>query len=220
MRYDLLIDLSDLNEIQLKSSELIKVESLKLVNVTNTNIMNIGDIPANIKELCIEGSLIEYVIPDSIVDFQGSNLGLKDIIVNKNLEWLTCRHNELKTISLNENIKAVYLDDNKLEDITAQGKLNSIMFLSIQNNKIKNFDLLLPNTVESFDIEGNDGIRIKYLDFIFSCDENDRVIGIIDGDYKYVLGNGILAYDLFTRNQVAQWCYTGRKYIDLNSLRA
>lgn len=221
MFYELLINLQNSNEVSDKQPKLTKVYSLHLINVTDDNISIIGDIPTNIEKLCIEGNLKKYEIPDSILDFDGSQLGLEELTLNNKLEWLNCWGNALESINLNEKIIVANLDDNKLQKITARGKLNDIQCLSICKNRIKDFDLLLPsNTMVSFDIEGNEGIRIKYLDFIFRCDENDNVTGIIDGDYKHVLGDGILDYDSFVRNQVAQWCYTGRKYIDINSLRS
>jgi hypothetical protein len=123
-------------------------------------------------------------------------------------------NNNLTTIELPENIIDVILDNNKLTSITARKPLTKIIGLSIQDNKFEKFDLLLPNSMGHFNIQGNNNIKIKYIDFVFICDEYDNVRSLIDGDYKYILANGALMSE-YVRHQVAQRAYTGQKYIDI-----
>ncbi len=213
MFYDVVIDLND------QTSTIIDLTKYKSVTFKNVSDSSIIEIPSNVVNICFEGHLTEYVIPNHILDFCGDNLGLEKLTLNEKLEWLFCRHNKLKSICLTPNLICASLDNNALETITTSGELTAIQSLSLTNNAIHNFDIVLPHDMFEFNIAGNENIRIKYLDFIFNYDEEDKyIISIIDGDYRWVLGNGILMNSEYARTMVAQYCYSGRKYIDLDEV--
>jgi hypothetical protein len=212
MLYDITIDL---NEATTNTQDLTKYKSVLYKNVSDTSVI---EIPSNVIEICFEGHLTEYTIPNHVKQFSGDNLGLEKLTLNEGLEWLYCRQNKLTTICLTTKLFCVDLEDNELETITTSGPLTDIQSLSIRNNKIINFDLILPHGMFEFNIGGNKGIRIKYLDFIFNCDENDHPMSLIDGDYKWILGDGVLMNSEYAFYRVAQYCYSGRKYIDLDEV--
>lgn len=210
MSYDITIDLNKTNN----NRDLTKYESAMYTNVCDTSII---EIPSNIIDVCFEGHLTEYTIPEHVTQFYGCDLGLEKLTLNENLEWLHCMHNKLKTICLTPRLICADLDDNELETITTSAPLTAIRLLSIRNNNIKKFDVVLPHGMFEFNIAGNKDIRIKYLDFIFNCDENDHPMSLIDGDYKWILGDGVLMHE-YAFYRVAQYCHSGRKYIDLDEV--
>lgn len=210
MLYDITIDLNDSNN----NADLTKHESARYINVSDTSII---EIPSNITDVCFEGQLSEYTIPQHVLQFDGTGIGLEKLTLNENLEWLFCAGNKLKTICLTPKLICATLDDNELETIATSGSLTAIQSLSIRNNKIRNFDVVLPHGMFEFNIEGNKDIRIKYLDFVFNCDEDDHPMSLIDGDYKWILGDGVLMHE-YAFHTVAQYCYSGRKYIDLDEV--
>lgn len=189
---------------------------LKLKHVTNENIHTF-DIPNHVTELFLTGTLDHFKVPDNITTLGISNTGVKTIELNDKLEYLYCSKNKLRTLELPANILCVDVDCNELEEITAREPLTCLVRLDIRYNKFKRFDLRLPlNTMSDFFIAGNPDIKIKYMDFLFLCDENDVCYGLVDGDCKDILGNGKLVYDLWVRGQVEQHSYSGKKYIDVS----
>lgn len=191
------------------------VTEVSVINASDDNIIKLN-LPNTVTSLDIQGKLTNFVVPYHIEDLCCCSLGLKTIKLNDNLKFLACTNNDLETLDLPQNIISVWIARNKLTSLTCSQPLKCLQFLDIQDNKFKNFDIVLPNTMRDFFIEGNPEIRIRHIDFVFKCDENDDVYGLIDGDYMYILGNGRLLSE-FVRNKVAQHSYTGQKYIDFSN---
>lgn len=208
MLYDVITDLDSPN---LTTND---PEGLTIINANDCNIKTFK-IPSSVIELEITGRLTEYEVPDHIESLCCSGLGLRTIKLNKNLKFLICSHNNLESIELPDGIISAWLDNNKLDSITARAPLTSIETLDIRSNRFGNFDVRLPNTMGNFFMEGNPSIRIRYIDFVFNCDEEDNVMSLIYGDYAELLCNGRLMEE-FIRNRVAQHAHTGQKYIDFS----
>lgn len=191
-------------------------DRMYVYNITDQNISDLI-IPEYITNLEFCGQLSEYSINDHITDFWCFGLGLQSLKLNENLQWLVASNNCLTSLELSSSLVYVDLNKNILNSLTAKTNLTNIKVLDIRHNCFDKFDLLLPKNMVSFWIEGNPQIKIKYIDFIFVCDENDNVISIIDGDYKDILGGGpYLAQSEWVRNAVAQRAHTGQKYIDIS----
>lgn len=189
---------------------------LELKDVTNENIHTF-EIPKTKTHLKIRGSLDHFKVPEHVTYLNISKTGLKTIELNDKLEFLHCHSNKLKTLELPADILIVHVDRNELENITAREPLTSLLLLDISYNKFKNFDLKLPlNTMDYFYMGGNHDIKIKYLDFLFLCDEYNVCYGLVDGDCQHILGDGILMYNLDVRRRVEQHSYLGKKYIDVS----
>lgn len=189
---------------------------LELKHVTNENIHTF-EIPKSKTHLKIRGRLDHFKAPDHISYLNISKTWLKTIELNDKLEFLHCYSNKLKTLELPANILVVDVGRNELENITAREPLTNLLRLDISYNKFKHFDLKLPlNTMEYFYMGGNPDIKIKYLDFLFLCDEYNVCYDLVDGDCQHILGDGKLMYNLDVRRRVEQHSYQGKKYIDVS----
>lgn len=183
--------------------------------ITDQNVADLR-IPEDVVNVQFSGQLSEYVVPDHIEDFWCSGMGMTSLKLNDGLEWLVASQNNLESLELPQSLVCASLSTNKLTSLTARAPLTNLKVLDIRHNNFEKFDLLLSKSMEQFWIEGNPMIKIRYIDFIFRCDQNDNVCGLIDGDFGNILGGGpYLAQSEWTRHCVAQRAHTGQKYIDI-----
>ena len=143
-------------------------------------------------DIVINFNISKLIIPEHIIAIVCENLLIDEIICNKNLEFLNCPYNNIKTITIPDNLLILDISNNKLENIYVENNVNCLHMLDISNNNITDFTLKLPKCMNSFYIKGNPGVKIKYWDFIFRGSES---IELIDSDIDEVFFNGELRRD-------------------------
>ena len=152
----------------------ISTEELSIFE-NNPKYINIYD--SNIKLL---------KLPDTCISIFTNNCRIEEIHFNKNIKYIDCENCKIQNIIfyLNSNqIIKINLKDNLLNNFNHYLP-DSLLYLDLRNNKIKEISCKLPKLFE-FNISGNDNIKINHLDFIFK--DNIAPDQICNGDYLQIL---------------------------------
>ena len=142
-------------------SELPKLpEALKILNCSNNNLSELPKLPKLLTKLiCLKNNLIKLPkLPNSLTYLDCSNNNLIKLSKLPNsLIILDCKSNNIENIKLNDSIKRLNIENNKLKEINDLP--SSLKFLSIRNNEINYIDSLPPNLFLNFN-------QSKELDYI------------------------------------------------------
>ncbi len=133
-------------------SNLVKLENLLITNFReNTSVLQISDLPKNIKILGISKQTISGIenfndfplLVDLSLDSNGENK--YDNLDLPNLTSFVIRNNKLTSLDFITkfiNLKKLAVDSNLIEDITPISELTKLEFLNISNNGIKDLSPL------------------------------------------------------------------------------
>ncbi len=125
-------------------------------------------------------------LPDTCISLFTNNCIIEEIHFNKNIKYIDCEDCKIKNIKFDINshqIIKINLKDNLLDKFDHQLP-ESLLYLDLRNNKIKEISYKLPKLFE-LNISGNDNIKIKHLDFMFK--DNIAPDQICNGDYLKIL---------------------------------
>lgn len=213
----LIIDLTTHGKCDDRSS--VNDVEVTFQNVNLVNVNKLYEIVAKqkITSIKLEGSIEHFNIPSGVKTAECCELGLKTIHIPDSVEFLYCSGNELTNLELPCNILSLFADCNNIDKLTSRGALTRIESLFLRHNKISDFDLRLPPSMDLFFIGDNDPeVRVKYMAFLFPV-QNDPII--IGGDFVNVLSdNNDLAMKEHIRGRLQIMCELGHEYINVREL--
>lgn len=154
-----------------------------MIELYNIFIEELSIFENNPKHLTIYDSNIKVLkLPDSCISIFTDNCIIEEIHFNKNIKYIDCEDCKIQNIKFDINshqIIKINLKDNLLDKFDHLLP-ESLLYLDLRNNKIKEISCKLPKLLE-LNISGNDNIKIKYLDFMFN--DNIAPDQICTGDY-------------------------------------
>lgn len=167
----------------------------------------------------LTGSRKSLTVPKHVVFMDAAGLGLEEIIVHDDIEFLYCPDNNLTSLVLPAHAHAVNARDNQIHTVTCSMDPTRLMSLDLCNNKIKDFTVRLPDLMDTVWFADNPdiadqsrGSRIKYQRFII---DNTDLCTFIDTDLfqeSY--------YPEHIRSRFYALCRLGMTYIDIEKLHS
>lgn len=110
----------------------------------------------NIEYLTILGDYIDnLIIPNGVKWVCIEKLGLKTISIPDSVQYLYIDNNFLKSLELPIYIEKVVANNNYLENIISKGKLTKLYCLELEDNRLNNLNIEIPETIEVLKIKKN-----------------------------------------------------------------
>ena len=196
-------ELTELNLGTKKKLQTLEVSNNKLKNIDFTKCSNLSTV--NIAYNQIEGN---YKLPSMITQFDASSNVISGIECSgcKELEYLTLRKNDLKTLDLSDMPALVMCDasDNQISDVKFAGNYQYITTISLKNNKLSSADFSLLSDVHAIDISGNQFSSVDISGNVaitsFAADDNNLEAVSLENNkdinFLHLCGNKIKSLDL------------------------
>ena len=141
--------------------------NVKNLEANSNNIKNIT-LPEGIEDFELAGNKIENItIPTSVKRLNLSSNNISNINLPTNIQTAVLNKNKISNIDLskNNNLLGLRLRENPLEDIDVRNNPNlSVLDFSLKNSK-DTIDFSNNQNLREVKISGNDGGKIKFLDF-------------------------------------------------------